>query len=85
MKIIITENQYGTLIEGEVSNELLVRIWDYELGPAIFETLSSNGIDGSVISRIVKERDYDHLHRLLIKVGEKDLARRLKMFVKKVT
>jgi hypothetical protein len=88
MKVIITEKQLTSLIEDRpVSNELLIRIWDTELGPAIFGSLSSNGVDGeiikNVIGRIHKHRDYDGLYNLLMDIGENELARRLKMFVRK--
>ena len=84
MKFIITEKQYKSLNEDRpVSNELLLRIWDYELGPAIFDSLSSNGVDGKTINDIVKHRKYDRLHNLLMDIGETELARRLKMFVLK--
>jgi len=84
MKIIITEKQYKTLNEDrDVSNELLLRIWDYELGPSIFDSLLSNGVDGDIIKSIMKHRDYEGLYNLLMDVGENELARRLKMFVRK--
>jgi hypothetical protein len=84
MKIIITEKQYETLNEDrDVSNELLLRIWDYELGPSIFDSLQSNGIDDDIIKGIMKHRDYEGLYNLLMDVGENELARRLKMFVHK--
>ena len=88
MKIIISEKQFKILNEDRpVSNELLISIWDTELGPAIFDSLSSNGVDGeiikNVIGRIHKHRDYDGLYNLLIDIDENELARRLKMFVRK--
>ncbi len=88
MKIIITEKQLSSLIEDRpVSNELLSRVWDGELGPAIFDSLSSNDVDSkiikNVVSRIHKDRDYDGLYNLLIDIGENELARRMKMFVHK--
>ena len=88
MKIIISEKQFKILNEDRpVSNKLLISIWDSELGPAIFGSLSSNGVDGeiikNVIGRIHKHRDYDGLYNLLMDIGENELARRLKMFVHK--
>jgi hypothetical protein len=88
MKIIITEKQLTSLIEDRpVSNELLIRIWDNELGPSIFGSLQDNGVDdeivSSVMSDIKRRRDYDGLYNLLKDIGENELARRLKMFVRK--
>ena len=88
MKIIITEKQLTSLIEDRpVSNELLIRIWDNELGPSIFNSLIDNGVDdeivSSVMSDIKKRRDYDGLYNLLKDIGENELARRLKIFVRK--
>ena len=88
MKIIITEKQLTSFIEDRpVSNELLIRIWDSELGPSIFGSLNDNGVDDEIISSVMsdikKRRDYGGLYNLLKYIGEDELARRLKMFVHK--
>jgi hypothetical protein len=88
MKVIITEKQLTSLIEDRpVSNELLIRIWDNELGPSIFSSLTDNGVDNEIVSSVMSDikthRDYDGLYNLLKDIGEDELARRLKMFVRK--
>ena len=84
MKIIITEKQLNTLVEEkEVSNELLFRIWNTDLGPEIFETLTSYGFNYKTINDIMKDSGYDGLYNLLMDNDETELARRMKMFVRK--
>ena len=79
MKIIITEKQYKTLNEERpVSNELLIRNWDNDLGPEVMELLIDNGYN---VGKVLDEKGWDGIIRILKSIGADGLAYRVRKMV----